>query len=113
WTATGERDRAGKYDEDLFKGKGVSKHEIEIVSDLSLQIPAPFIRIDFLRSSDGMIFGEFTPKTGNDDEFDGRTDQRLGEYYMESERRLTNDLLNGKPFTEYKRFVKNKGIEIG
>ncbi len=113
WTATGERVRAGKYDEDLFKGKGVSKREIELVSDLSLQIPAPFIRIDFLRSSDGLIFGEFTPKPGNYDEFDDRTDQRLGDYYIEAEGRLTNDLLNGKPFTEYKRFVKNKGIEIG
>src|SRR5699024_676313 len=47
------------------------------------------------------------------DEFDDRTDQRLGDYYIEAEGRLTNDLLNGKPFTEYKRFVKNKGIEIG
>lgn len=111
WTATGERIRAGKYDEDIFQGKGVSEREVELARKMSLKIPAPFIRIDFLRSSDGLVFGEFTPKPGNYDEFDDVTDQKLGDYYIEAEGRLTKDLLNGKPFNEYKQFVESKGNE--
>lgn len=105
WTVTGERITTGKYEEDLFKGKGVSKEEIELATNLSEKIPAPFIRIDFLRSDSGLVFGEFTAKPGNYDEFDEATDQWLGDYFLEAEGRLTNDLLNDKEFVEYKEFL--------
>ena len=107
WTATGERIRTGKYEEDLFKGQGVSKEEIELATNLSMKIPAPFIRIDFLRSHNGLIFGEFTAKPGNYDEFDKKTDQWLGDYFLEAQGRLTDDLLNGKQFEAYKQFTGN------
>src|SRR5690625_1141206 len=110
WTATGERISTGKYEEDLFKGKGVSKEEIELATNLSMEIPAPFIRLDFLRSHQGLVFGEFTAKPGNYDEFDEATDQWLGDYFLEAQGRLTNDLLNGKDFEAYKNFTDNKGI---
>nr|WP_245301694.1 ATP-grasp fold amidoligase family protein [Virgibacillus natechei] len=107
WTTTGEHIRTGKYDEDLFKGKGISADEIELASSISAKIPAPFIRIDFLRSADGLVFGEFTPKPGNYDDFDQLTDQWLGDYFIEAQGRLTNDLLNGKQFEEYKTFIES------
>ncbi|WP_164218455.1 ATP-grasp fold amidoligase family protein [Virgibacillus sp. YIM 98842] len=109
WTITGERVRTGKYDEDLFKGQGVTQSEIEFASDISLKIPAPFIRIDFLRSENGLIFGEFTPKPGNYDDFDEKTDKWLGDYFIEAQGRLSNDLLNGKDFSAFKQFTpRNK-----
>ncbi|GAB3789602.1 ATP-grasp fold amidoligase family protein [Virgibacillus kimchii] len=101
WTATGERVRTGKYDEDLFKGKGATQEEIDLVSAISLKVPAPFIRIDFLLSEDGLVFGEFTPKPGNYDEFDEKTDKWLGDYFLEAQGRLSDDLLNGKEFTAF------------
>jgi predicted RNA-binding protein YlxR (DUF448 family) len=101
WTAESKRIRTGKYDEDLYKGQGVSQDEIKLASDISAKIPAPFVRIDFLRSSKGLVFGEFTPKPGNYDEFDKKTNQLLGDYYLEAEGRLTRDLLKGKQFEAY------------
>ncbi|MFA1821449.1 ATP-grasp fold amidoligase family protein [Virgibacillus oceani] len=105
WTVTGERVRTGKYDEDLFKGKGVTQSEIDLASSISLNIPAPFIRIDFLRSQDGLIFGEFTPKPGNYDEFDEPTDKWIGDYFLEAQGNLINDLLDGKEFKEFKQLA--------
>jgi len=102
WTATGERVRTGKYDGDLFKGNGVTKAEIELAENISKEVPAPFIRIDFLRSEKELVFGEFTPKPGNYDEFDEATDRWLGDLFLEAQGRLTNDLLNGKDFAQYK-----------
>lgn len=47
------------------------------------------------------MFGEFTPKPGNYDEFDKNTDQILGDYFLRAESQLTNDLLAGKVFHEF------------
>lgn len=101
WTAEGERVRTGKYDNEPFKGEGVTPEEIEMASEISKKIPAPFIRIDFLRSEDELVFGEFTPKPGNYDEFDAETDRRMGDYFLEAEGRLTYDLINQKSFSTY------------
>ncbi|MED4475766.1 ATP-grasp fold amidoligase family protein [Oceanobacillus caeni] len=106
WSAKGKRIRTGKYDEDLYKGQGVTEQEIKLASDISTQIPAPFVRVDFLRSANGLVFGEFTPKPGNYDEFDKKTDQLLGDYYLEAESRLTEDLLEGKQFKPYTEIKK-------
>lgn len=107
WTTNGERVHTGKYDNDPFKGKGVSREEIEMACRISKEIPAPFIRIDFLRSEEGLVFGEFTPKPGNYDEFDTETDQWMGDLFLEAEGRLLNDLLNQRPFNSY------MGLESG
>lgn len=106
WTETGERIHVGKYREQVFKGKGVTPEEMVMVEELSKHIPAPFVRIDFLRSHHGLVFGEFTPKPGNYDEFNKKTDQLLGDYYIEAENRLMNDLLAGKVFEPFKAFSK-------
>lgn len=109
WTASGKRISTGKYDENLFTGNGVTDDELQMAEEMSKQIPAPFIRIDFLRGEDGLVFGEFTPKPGNYDEFDEATDKWLGDYFLEAQGRLTNDLLNGKQFETYKAFVNQLG----
>lgn len=104
WTRDGERLRTGKYDGDLFRGEGVTKEEIDLAETISKEIPAPFIRIDFLRSKNGLVFGEFTPKPGNYDEFLDETDQYLGDLFLEAETRLEEDLWNGKTFTCFREF---------
>lgn len=112
WTATGERIRTGKYEEQLFKGAGVTDEEIKLVEQMSQSIPAPFVRIDFLRSETGLVFGEFTAKPGNYDEFDDQTDEWLGDYFIEAEAKLTQDLLVDKNFTEYMSFIKKQGYSM-
>jgi hypothetical protein len=99
--------RTGKYDEDLFKGQGAIQSELDLASDISLKIPAPFIRIDFLRSDNGLVFGEFTPKPGNYDDFDEKTDKWLGDYFLEAQGRLNNDLLYGKDFSAFQQFAQH------
>ena len=107
WTRSGERLRTGKYDGYLFRGDGVTEKEIALAENISKEIPAPFIRIDFLRSTDGLVFGEFTPKPGNYNEFSKETDQLLGDLFLEAEARLEEDLYNGKPFTRFRQFQAN------
>lgn len=105
WTADGKRIRTGKYEEELYKGDGVTQEELELASSISLKIPAPFVRIDFLRSENGLVFGEFTPKPGNYDEFNDEIDQLLGDFFVDAQGRLLNDLLNEKKFSEFNEVV--------
>lgn len=109
WTPAGERTHTGKYEESLFHGLGVSQEEIAMAEKISSEIPAPFLRIDFLRGEDGLVFGEFTPKPGNYEEFDQPTDQQLGDYFLDAEARLVDDLLQGKQFQQYKQFIQETG----
>lgn len=106
WTRDGKRITTNKYEASLLAGQGVSEREIERVEQLSEAIPAPFLRIDFLQGETGLVFGEFTPKPGNYDDFDQTTDAWLGDYFIEAEQRLVEDLLQGKNFPEYHRYIK-------
>ena len=105
WNAERKRVTTGKYDESLFNGLGVTEEEVKMAEQISKKIPAPFIRIDFLRGEDGLIFGEFTPKPGNYDEFDDETDRILGDYFLKAETKLIDDLIQGKRFVEYEQFI--------
>ncbi len=98
WTSSMERVSVDKYNESLYDGTGVSEGDIKMVEKLSLSIPAPFIRIDFLQSENKLIFGEFTPKPGNYDEFSKEIDQLLGDFFLEAEANLMEDLRRGKKF---------------
>ncbi|MHC0552925.1 ATP-grasp fold amidoligase family protein [Salinicoccus sp. CNSTN-B1] len=57
WDTQGNRVVTGKYDEVPFNGKGVSQEEMDMAAAISAEIPAPFIRIDFLRSEAGLVLG--------------------------------------------------------
>lgn len=107
WDSTGAKIDTGKYQDSLFNGIGVTADEIKQVSHLSKHIPVPFMRIDFLRTSEGLVFGEFTPKPGHFDKFNDKTDQMLGERFLTAEADLVNDLLHGKCFEHYLKIVSN------
>ncbi len=107
WTRDANRISTGRYENELFKGAGVSQQEIELAEMISKEIPAPFIRIDFLKTDEEMVFGEFTPKPGNFDEFDQVTDSWLGEYFEEAETRLFQDLIDRKTFRYYDEMIKS------
>lgn len=110
WTRDGKRIRTGKYEEQLFKGDGVTEEEIAFIEQLSKKIPAPFVRIDFLKSEEGLIFGEFTAKPGNYDDFNEQIDRQLGDYYLEAEINLTNDLFSNKQFNEFNQFLRSQQL---
>ncbi len=101
WDGEGKPLDTGRYSGKRFDGQGVTADELERVKALSREIPAPAIRIDFLRSAGaayGMMFCEFTPRPGGFHLFDEETDRRMGEMYLEAEQRLVRDLLHGKRF---------------
>lgn len=95
----GNEEKSELYTSDqTFKGEGASVDEIAMVERLSLEIPVPFMRIDFLRGKDGLVFNEFTPRPGMLGYFNRKNDRRFGRMYHEAEVRLTADLLSGKQF---------------
>ena len=97
--------RTGRYEDRAFEGTGVPAEYIDLAEKISLKVPIPFMRIDFLKSAEGPVFGEFTPKPGNFQGFDAPTDARLGRCYAEARGRLMADLLKGKAFEEYNAFL--------
>ena len=101
----GNKIRTGRYENMEFDGTGLLPEYIELAEKVSLKIPVPFIRIDFLKSKDGPVFGEFTPKPGNFQGFDAETDAWLGKEFAEARGRLVADLMKGKTFTEFDAFV--------
>jgi hypothetical protein len=97
----GQVTRTGKYTEHLFAGNGIPDGYIELAKKISLSVPAPFLRIDFLASPSGPVLNEFTPKPGGASQFDARTDKRLGSLMVSAAGRLHTDLVNGKVFPEF------------
>jgi len=108
WTADLKQISVGKYDETLFHGQGVTKEQVKMVEQLSKAIPAPFIRINFLQSEEGLVFGEFTPKPGNYDEFNDEVDRQLGDLFIEAQSQIEADYMNGKSFEEINLILKNE-----
>lgn len=105
WNRNLERVDTGKYSNNLFVGDGVSIDEIEQVEKLSFEIPLPFVRIDFLRSDNKLVFGEFTPKPGNFTEFNERIDRELGTLFVDAEIRLFEELFSEQSFRTFKEFM--------
>jgi len=102
WDGQGKQVLTGKYEEEAFLGSGFTGKELQIALDISTRIPVPFMRVDFLKTDEDFVFGEFTPKPGNYDEFDGETDRRLGQLHLDAEYRIVEDLINGKEFSQFK-----------
>lgn len=105
WNRDGKIVSTGVFEKTRFEGEGITKEMIEMVEKLSLEIPAPFMRIDFLKTKEGLVFGEFTPRPGTYSKFDEETDRMLGDYFLEAEVRLNNDLLNGKEFVNFHNYL--------
>lgn len=98
WNGNGEQVTTGKYAQHTHRGLGFDDKSLAMAKALSLAIPAPFVRVDFLRGHDRTVFGEITPRPGGFHEFDAETDFRLGKAFMQAEGRLQQDLLKGKSF---------------
>lgn len=84
---------------------GLSEEKIETARRLSLEIPTPFMRIDFLNGEKELVFCEFSASPGMSHTFNRRYDRILGRMYNAASVRLTNDLLAGKTFDAYHRWV--------
>lgn len=112
WLPTGERIRTGRYEYMQFDGEGLPLEYVEIAEEVSLKIPVPFVRIDILKSVNGPVFGEFTPRPGNFHEFNVNTDRMLGKYFVQARARLIADLYRGKKFPEFDQlflaYAKNR-----
>jgi hypothetical protein len=91
----------GKYEDLQFVGEGFTGAELESAAHVSLQVPLPFVRVDFLRSASGLVFGEFTPEPGKFEKFNSATDVALGHEYNRAAARLQDDLLAGRRFTAF------------
>lgn len=92
--------------DELFIGKGVGEPEIALAKQISLEIPAPFMRIDFLRGEQGLVLNEFTPRPGVMGYFHEKRDSLYGRMYHEADSRLLNDLLSGKRFEAFHKATR-------
>lgn len=101
WDRNGVPIVTGKPAE-LDDGYGISQEMIDTIEKISAEIPSPFVRIDTYRLNDNeIVFGEFTPRPGQFEEFNLDTDRLLGEEWLLAENRILNDALDGKKFTAF------------
>ena len=91
---------------EMFIGEGASLEEIEMIERISCDIPVPYIRIDFLRGKKGLIFCEFTPRSGITGTVNRDMDLKYGKLFYEAEARLYNDLISGKSFDVFNHITK-------
>lgn len=83
---------------------GITEEMFRQVSQLSLALPIPFMRMDFHHGADRLVFCEFSSAPGQSDLLPKRFDRILGRMYHEAELRLTADLLDGKRFEHWRAF---------
>lgn len=104
-TASWDGDRAVVYPlskpEATLDGVEFPSEAVEIAAELSLKVPAPFVRIDLIQGNDGVYFGEFTPWPGTLARHSSEWDARLGEAWIRAESRLQDDFLVGKSFNDF------------
>lgn len=73
---------------------------------ISLEIPIEFIRIDYIVGNHKYYFGEFTLKPGTFSNKNKYDDYILGKYFLDAKERLFKDMLNGKQFEIFNKFIK-------
>lgn len=105
WSPQGERIDTGRYKNNGFEGRGFSAEQLAVAKEVSLRIPAPFMRIDFISSANAFKFGEFTPLPGQYHSFNQAYDRRLGAMYLAAEARFMHDLIHGKSFKEFNKLA--------
>lgn len=85
-----------------FEGTGFDDTVLEYAKKISLNIPAPFMRMDFYKGADDYYLGELTPHPGRYfPEYSPDLDYHLGNIFCQAEARLFKDLLGSKCFTKY------------
>lgn len=107
---SGEIVDTGRYSGSTFRGEGFTEDQVKLAEMVSSEVPAPFLRIDFLRASEkkraGMVFGEVTPVPGGYETFNEGFDVQLGRMWAEAEVRLFNDLMEGKEFENFRAVLR-------
>ena len=81
----------GKYNADIGEAMRPPESSAalsEMAVRASLRITVPFMRIDLYDTVNGPIFGEFTPRPGNRDEFSREWDGILRSYWVAAADRL-------------------------
>ena len=113
WSPDGRLIDLGFENQPGSRPYGVTKEMMRIAKELSLKIPAPYMRLDFLRGENAMYFDEFCSMGGKGvaviEQNSPKWNKLLGKYYLQAEMRLMNDLLSGKRFDEIMEF--NRQIE--
>lgn len=102
--------KTGKYDDNLFEGHGDYGAVADLARRVSLALPGPFARLDFLVSDSGILFGEVTPIPGGHDRFNHQWDSRLGTLFAEASVRLSCDVASGKRFETYEQMEKREPV---
>lgn len=109
YNAEGEILESERRSQPWFEGTGFEPQVIEYAKKISLNIPAPFMRIDFYKGIDGYYLGELTPHPGRYfPEYSPELDKQLGKLFCEAEARLFRDLLDQKHFDSYLEFYNRK-----
>lgn len=108
YTRDGSVTRTGKYLETEFLGAGVPEGYFEIAEQVSLEIPAPFIRVDFMSDGNRLVFSEFTPRPSESRALNDVTNKELGDAFIEAQAKLFKDLFEEKKFDKFKSFYKGK-----
>ncbi len=85
---------------------GLSSEKMKTVRWISEQIPAPFMRIDFVNAESELVFLEFSAAPGMSHTLNDAYDKLLGKHYNEAEIRLVNDLLSRKQFEGFHEFSR-------
>lgn len=113
YDSNGECVDTGKYPDKLFRGEYFSKELMNRAELISLQIPTPFIRVDFLVTKERAVVGELTSNPGARESFNDMWDKILGTEFIAADARLFNDMMNGKSFTKYlDRSFNNRSTEV-
>ncbi len=89
--------------DELYISRSVTTAEKALAKMISLEIPAPFVRVDFLRGNNNLYFGEFTPKPGIIGYMGKERDNLYGKMFHEAQARLDIDLIKGKKFDKFNR----------
>lgn len=108
WTRDGRKVNTGKYQGHTFPGRQPEDRTYRLAEAISLAVPAPFVRVDFLSSRDGPRFSGFTPRPGRYDQFNHMWDRILGEEFVKANARLFHDVIKGKTFPEFQRLMSRQ-----
>lgn len=100
--------KTGKYEDVPFVGGGGFAEVMELAKTISVEIPAPFARIDLLVSGPEIVFGEITPAPSSLDRFNTEWDSRLGYLFVKAASRLASDAGYGKSFAAFRKAMKSK-----
>ena len=107
YNAEGEILESERRSQPWFEGTGFESQVIEYAKKISLNIPAPFMRIDFYKGANGYYLGELTPHPGRYfPEYSPELDKQLGNFFCEAEANLFKDLLKSNIFSNYLRFYQ-------